>query len=241
MEILLIMMFFSVVGFTVSYVSDDHATFKRALGIGKAHKNAAIEAKKPESEEISQAALQKLFDDALKAQREEQKVLSDNWEKEFIELLPDTDPVKNAHLMRKQGINVIENQEVNFLTPDIGYTGEQLTYAERTVIKDSAYVREYPTDSCDFTATFQRGATIRVYGWMRGRYVGKTDVWYQVKTNTFEGWVWSGSLNSSTTQGLARLEFPSHIKPKIYSAIEEEAIRRARSIKTPAVTRRKSF
>lgn len=229
--IFILVIFMTVVGAGVSH-KENHRTVKRALGIGKAHTNAAIESKGKsfeESQEISQAQLQKLFDDALKAQREEQKILSDSWEHEFYELLPDTDPTKNAINMRKQGINVIDTEEVNFLTPNIAYTGEQLTYSERMVVKDTAYVREFPTDSCDFTATFQRGATIRVYGWMRGRFVGKTDVWYQVKTKTFEGWVWSGSLNSSDTKGLARLEFPSHAKPKIYNAIEQEAIRRAKN------------
>jgi uncharacterized protein YgiM (DUF1202 family) len=245
MEIILLIIFVAAGVFgVVDGAGNDWNMSKRALRIGNAHKNAAIESKGKsfeESQEISQAQLQKLFDDALEAERAEQKILSDNWEKEFIELLPDTDPTKVAISMRKQGISVIDSEEVNFLTPSIGYTGEQLTYAERIVAKDTAYVREYPTDSCDFTATFQRGATIRVYGWMRGRFVGKTDVWYQVKTETFEGWVWSGSLNSSSTQGLARLEFPSHAKPKIYSAIEQEAIRRALAIRTPTVQRRKSF
>jgi hypothetical protein len=233
MELILVIFILSILGggVFISGQYDNHNTVKRALHIGKAHKQAAIEAKNPESEQISQAQLKKLFDDALKAQREEQKLLEEQWTNEFLELLPDTDPQKNVHNMRKAGINVIEATPLvpdQFIKPEIPFTGEQLTYCDRLVTKDTAYVREYPTDDCDFVATFQKGATIRIYGWMRGRYVGKTDVWYQVKTNTFDGWVWSGSLHSQSINGLSRLEFAAHQKPQIRSAIEQEAYKRAK-------------
>lgn len=241
MEIITFILIFGGIigGLYTASKQDNHNTVKRALTIGKSHKQAAIEAKSPEDEvQISQAQLQKLFDDALEAQRKEQKILAQNWENEFLELLPDTDPQKNAHNMRKSGINVIEANLITsdklyigekppvFIEPEIGYTGEQLTYCDRIVTKPSAYVRELPTDDSDFTATFQKGAVIRVYGWMRGRYVGKTDVWYQVKTHNFQGWVWSGSLNSSSTDGLARLEFARQARPKIVSKIEQEVFKR---------------
>ncbi|UDL16751.1 endolysin [Arthrobacter phage Atuin] len=208
MELIIILFFLAVTGVGVGVSqSENHATVKRALKIGNSHKQAAIEAKK--DPEVSQRELERYFKEALEAERAEQKLLSDNWEAEFLELLPDTDPQKNAHNMRKAGISVLEAKtEVEFIEPNIGYTGEQLTYCDRVVTKPTAYVREKPTDLSDFTATFQNGAVIRVYGWMRGRYVGKTDVWYQVKTKSFEGWVWSGSLNSQSTDGLARMEFP---------------------------------
>lgn len=239
MEIIAFILIFGGIigGLYTASKQDNHATIKRALTINKAHKQDAIETKGKsfeESQEISQAQLQKLFDEALKAQREEQRLLEEQWNNEFLELLPDTDPQKNAHLMRKAGINVLEAQFFTdkdteaFVKPDIGFTGEELSYCDRIVTKPSAYVREYPTDDCDFHATFQQGATIRVYGWMRGRFVGKTDVWYQVKTNAFQGWVWSGSLNSQSTDGLARLEFSREAKPKIYNAIEQEAYKRAK-------------
>ena len=187
-------------------------TVKRALHIGKAHQQAEIEAKNPDSDEISQAQLEKLFQDALEAERAEQKILRENWDSQFLELLPDTDPQKNAHLMKKAGINVIEAEEI--YPPNIPYTGEQLTYAERTVKGvHTAYVRARPTNDSDFHATFQSGAIIRVFGWTRGRQIGKTDIWYHVKTKTFEGWVWSGSLNSSKTEGLVRMDFQRQKQP----------------------------
>ena len=209
MELILAIFVMAIVGGGVftSAQYDNHNTVKRALGIGKAHRNAAIESKGKsfeESQEISQAQLQKLFDDALEAQRKEQKILSDNWEQEFLELLPDTDPQKNAYNLKKAGIEVLEAEDL--YPPNIPYTGEQLSYSERIVTKVTAYVRYSPTDTSDFMATFQKGATIRVYGYVRGRHVGKTDIWYQIKTKSFEGWVWSGSLNSSETKGLSRLE-----------------------------------
>jgi hypothetical protein len=184
--------------FAASSIYDKHSTAKRAIEI----KRANDEDKK--NNEVSQKQLEQYFREAREAEQAEQKLLSDNWNQQFLELLPDTDPMKNAYNLKKAGIEVLEADDL--YPPAIPYTGEQLPYSERTVAKATAYVRHAPTDTSDFIATFQRGAIIRVYGYVRGRQVGKTDIWYQIKTKSFEGWIWSGSLNSSDTKGLSRLE-----------------------------------
>jgi uncharacterized protein YgiM (DUF1202 family) len=224
MELFLILFIIVVIGGGAGLVgysaTENHATAKRALKIGKANK--AIESRSFESEQAK--PFEQIMAEALEAQRAEQKLLSDNWDNEFLELLPDTDPQKNAYNLKKAGIEVLEAEDL--YPPNIPYTGEQLAYSERVITKTTGYVRNSPTDTSDFIATFQQGATIRVYGYTRGRMVGKTDIWYQIKTKSFDGWIWAGSLNSSEIRGLSRLDL---VRQRL-SPIEQQAINNAYKI-----------
>lgn len=197
MEVILILLVAGVIG-SVFFI--DKHTRKRAITIARSNKAITSE-----QQEVSDAEMKRMFKELRDAKDHEKRLLTEDWDAQFIDLLPDSDPIKQVVLRKKAGIN---SEEAKFVLAPGEFVAEELTYSVR-ITKNLAALRESPTLSSETLATLNPHVSLKVDGWVRGEMVRENDIWFRVDDSNgvyATSYIWSGSLNDPKTKGIPQVQ-----------------------------------
>lgn len=168
-----------------------------------ARSNKAIS---PAEKEVDDVQLEKLYKELRDAKDNEQKVLSDDWNEQFIDLLPDSDPLKQQRLRKLAGIN---SEEARFVVPDprVEVAPEELSYSLRKTKKGAA-LRQNPTSYSRELAILKEFVIVKVDGWVYGESIDGNDIWFRIDdaNGVFAtSYIWSGCMTDKTTSGIPKV------------------------------------
>ena len=82
------------------------------------------------------------------------------------------------------------------------------SYGDRYVKVHAVYVRRLPHTTSKVLANLTQGEKVTVDGWINSEVHWNIGIWFRVTANQdfpHGGWIWSGSLNTHSTAGLANL------------------------------------
>lgn len=189
------------------------------------------------------------------AKQQEHSLLAGNWKRDYMALLPDTDPEKSTYMAQIQGVKIetasftldkngmrANGQQIPLAedgpewlpldTPPRGWSRkepEEMTYTQRRIQPAGAFIRSAPNTKAHTYEVAYGGSVVSFDGYVHGENVNGNPVWfvYIDEKTGIPKYVHSIATTDRSTSGLPNLTDPGTLDPDQRRQLE----------RTPAIVR----
>jgi hypothetical protein len=177
------------------------------------------------------------------AKQEEHSLLLGNWKRDYMALLPDTDPEKSTYLAQIQGIKIetasftldrngIRSDQLQMPLVEDGpdwiplkhrrREPEEMTYTQRRIQSAGAFVRTQPHTKAEVIMVLPGNNVFQFEGYVVGERVNGNPNWlvYHGKESRFPTYVHTVATTDKSVSGLPNLTDPGNLDPDQQSELE---------------------